>query len=112
VHGALNGRVHAMRDHVRTLAAAAPGVRATTFYADPLPNDAGRFDISGLVSARWLVQHTPAATATYYVCGPRPFLRDLITGLTAEGVPAERIRYEFFGPADELLTPPPAQLAA
>ena len=114
VHGALNGRVHAMRDHVRDLAAAAPGVTATTFYAEPLGGDRpGReFDIQGLISARWLVEHTPVAGATFYLCGPKPFLRALVGGLLAENVPEDRIRYEFFGPADELLTPGGDALAA
>lgn len=105
VHGALNGEVHAMRDHVQTLAASASGVSATTFYTDPLPGDTGWFDISGRMSASWLAQHTPTADAVYFLCGPKPFLRDLILGLGAAGVSAERIRYEFFGPADELLVP-------
>jgi nitric oxide dioxygenase len=114
VHGALNGRVHAMRNHIRDLAARAPGVQATTFYAEPRPGDlaGAAFDVPGLISARWLVQHTPLDRATCYLCGPRPFLRSLAGGLLAEGVPAERIRYEFFGPADELLTAEPSNLAA
>jgi nitric oxide dioxygenase len=34
----------------------------------------------------------------YYLCGPRPFLRAMVGGLALN-----RILYEFFGPADELL---------
>jgi nitric oxide dioxygenase len=41
--------------------------------------------------------------AVYYLCGPRPFLRALVGSLARTGVPLGRIRYEFFGPADELL---------
>lgn len=37
------------------------------------------------------------------LCGPRPFLRAYVSGLARIGVPLQRIRYEFFGPADELL---------
>ena len=33
----------------------------------------------------------------------KPFLRALVGGLAREGVSPDRIRYEFFGPADELL---------
>jgi len=38
-----------------------------------------------------------------YVCGPRPFLRTMVgwPGALRRGV--EPHRYEFFGPADELL---------
>ena len=38
-----------------------------------------------------------------YACGPRPFLRTYVSGLARAGAPLQRIRYEFFGPADELL---------
>ena len=105
VHGAENGRVHAMGEHARELAAQAPNVTVRTFYDVPEPGDvAGRdYDERGLVSADWLARNTPREEATYYLCGPRPFLRAMIGGLARAGVPLGRIRYEFFGPADELL---------
>jgi nitric oxide dioxygenase len=39
------------------------------------------------------------AEADYFLCGPKPFLR----ALARAGVASDRIHYEFFGPADELL---------
>ena len=33
-----------------------------------------------------------------FTCGPLPFMRHVRTSLQARGVPAERIRYEVFGP--------------
>ena len=42
--------------------------------------------------------------STCHLCGPRSFPRDLAGSLLAESPPVERVRYEFFGPADELLT--------
>ncbi|EIV96594.1 globin domain-containing protein [Frankia sp. QA3] len=36
--------------------------------------------------------------ARAYLCGPLPFLRDARAGLLRRGVPAQRIRYEIFGP--------------
>ena len=105
VHGALNGHVHAMRRQVHDLVARSPSVDGTTFYAEPLESDkAGdTFDIKGLISAHWLAQNTKIDSATYYLCGPKPFLRNLVGGLLAQGVSSDRIRYEFFGPADELI---------
>jgi len=98
IHGTLNGATHA-----RALTAATP--HTTTFYAEPRPEDQiGRdHDHAGLISVDWLRKHTPLAEADYFLCGPRPFLRDFVTGLSAAGVPPGRIHYEFFGPADELL---------
>jgi nitric oxide dioxygenase len=104
VHGALNGRVHAMGEHIRQLAARA-GVKPVCFYDQPEAADLqGRdFDERGLITVDWLKANTPFETAVFYLCGPKPFLRALVPGLRAAGVPAERIRYEFFGPTDELL---------
>lgn len=105
VHGAENGRVHAMGAHARELATQAPNVTVRAFYNAPEPGDVpGRdYDERGLISADWLARHTPREEATYYLCGPRPFLRAMVGGLARTGVPLARIRYEFFGPADELL---------
>jgi nitric oxide dioxygenase len=105
IHGAENGRVHAMGTHVRELAAQARNVTVRTFYNVPDPGDqAGRdFDERGLISTSWLASHTPLEEAVYYLCGPRPFLRNMVGGLARTGVALNRILYEFFGPADELL---------
>jgi nitric oxide dioxygenase len=105
VHGALNGRVHAMRDHIGALIARTPNAKAATFYAEPLDGDTqGKmFDVKGLISGRWLSLNTPIDHATYYLCGPKAFLRNLVGSLLGQGVPPDRVRYEFFGPADELL---------
>lgn len=105
IHGALNGRVHAMRDHVRVLGERSGNVRLRTFYAAPEAGDriGVDYDEAGLVSAEWLASRTPLDEATYYLCGPKPFLAALVHGLGRHGVPAERIRFEFFGPADDLV---------
>ncbi len=105
VHGTLNGAVHAMGPKARALAEKTGNVRVTTFYEAPGAGDVpGRdFDRSGRIDGAWLRAETPIAEADYYLCGPKPFMRALVSELSASGVPAERIRYEFFGPADELL---------
>lgn len=105
VHGALNGAVHAMGPRARALAEKTGNVRVTTFYEAPRAGDVpGRdFDRKGRIDGEWLRAETPIGEAEYYLCGPRPFLRALVSELASAGVPAERIRYEFFGPADELL---------
>ncbi|HEU6440920.1 MAG TPA: NO-inducible flavohemoprotein [Microvirga sp.] len=106
VHGTLNGSTHAMRDRVRSLAEAHPNIRATTFYVEPQPEDrfGEDYDHQGLISVDWLRANTPLEEAGYYLCGPRPFLRAFVGGLALAGVRSSRIHYEFFGPADEILT--------
>ncbi|ACL57118.1 NO-inducible flavohemoprotein [Methylobacterium nodulans] len=104
VHGALNGRVHAMRGNVSALAAGNPNLRSQIFYAEPDAQDrqGEHYHEEGLITADWLVANTPHADATYYLCGPKPFLASLVNGLRRKGVSDERVRFEFFGPADEL----------
>ncbi|MER2267971.1 NO-inducible flavohemoprotein [Methylobacterium oxalidis] len=108
VHGAQNGRLHAMRDHARALAASNENLRLHTFYAEPEAQDrpGAHYDAPGLITAEWLVGQTPHERATYYLCGPKPFLSALVNGLLRSGVPADRVRFEFFGPADELVEAP------
>lgn len=108
VHGALNGRVHAMRGRAKALAGSNENIRIRTFYAEPEAQDrlGIHFDDAGLITADWLVAQTPGDAATYYLCGPKPFLASLVNGLQRKGVPAERIKFEFFGPADELIDEP------
>jgi len=105
VHGTLNGCTHAMRDHVRTLAEQGRDVRVTTFYQQPRTEDVQDRDYHehGLITGDWLRAHTPLAGADFYLCGPKPFLRLFVGELTLAGVPRERIHFEFFGPADELI---------
>jgi nitric oxide dioxygenase len=105
-HGAESGATHAFGAEVRALATASKGrIRVTTFYAEPRPEDrAGEhFDLPGLITPDWLAHHTPLAGADYYLCGPRPFLREFVASLLKLGVPTRQIHYEFFGPADELM---------
>lgn len=104
-HGTLDGSTHAMREHVRALAADRPNIRVSTFYQCPRPDDVADrdFDVAGLIDEQWLRDETMGAEADYYLCGPRPFLRTFVATLSLAGVPADRIHYEFFGPADELL---------
>lgn len=106
VHGAWDGSTHAMGPRVRAFAAASGGrLRATVFYQQPRAEDrkGGAYDETGLITMDWLRANTRMADAIWYLCGPRPFLRAFVGGLARAGVPAEHIRYEFFGPADEIL---------
>jgi nitric oxide dioxygenase len=105
VHGTLNGATHAMKERVNSLVEAYPNIKATTFYVEPRPEDrlGTDYDHEGLITVDWLQANTPLDEAGYYLCGPRPFLRAFVGGLALAGVRSNRIHYEFFGPADEIL---------
>lgn len=106
VHAALSGATHALGAEARALAASSGGaVKVTTFYEAPRATDVRgeAYDETGRVTADWLAAHTPLSAADYYLCGPRPFLRAIAQALRELGVPSGQIRYEFFGPTDEVL---------
>lgn len=105
VHGTLNSETHAMDAHVQDLAATCPSLTVTTFYSDPLSHDrlGETHHGEGFIAIDWLMLHTPLLEADVFLCGPKPFLRAFVSGLALAGVPAGRIHYEFFGPADELM---------
>lgn len=105
IHGTHNGTTHAMGEHIRALAGTHSNIRATTFYQTPSDEDVigHDYDVAGLITDDWLLANTPVGEADYFICGPRPFLRASVATLSLAGVPADRIHYEFFGPADELL---------
>ena len=71
VHGTRDGSTHAMGGHVRDLATARPGIKATTFYETPRAADrAGRdFDRTGLIGIDWLCANTPIKEADYFQIG-------------------------------------------
>jgi nitric oxide dioxygenase len=105
VHGAMNSSTHAMDKHVRSLAQRHGRVSVSTFYSEPAARDVAGFshDEDGFITRGWLEANTPIDTANFYICGPKPFLRSMVSDLRALGVSSDRIHYEFFGPADELL---------
>ncbi len=105
VHGTHDRTTHAMRDHIRALAAQGKAVSVMDFHQTPLADEIAGcdYDHAGLITDAWLIANTPVTAADYYICGPRPFLRHAVSALSLAGVPASRIHYEFFGPADELL---------
>ncbi|AZI34999.1 flavohemoprotein [Caenibius tardaugens NBRC 16725] len=105
VHGTHDRDTHAMRQHVRDTAAQGARITVADFHQTPLAGEAAGidYDHAGLITEQWLLANTPIAEADYYICGPRPFLRASVAALSLSGVPSDRIHYEFFGPADELL---------
>lgn len=98
IHGTASPSYHALEAETRAAAARHGNMRIETFYESPA-------DVAnhGRISVEWLQENTPLAEAEIYLCGPRPFLRYFVQGLRGAGVPADRIHYEFFGPADEQL---------
>ena len=114
IHGARNGREHAMGAHVRAVAGENDNVRAHITYSRPLPDDVeGRdHDGRGRVDGDLLKRLLPDNDLDFYLCGPTPFMKALYNGLLGWGVPEDRIHYEFFGPGAALTEGDGAEAAA
>ncbi|MFB9326837.1 NO-inducible flavohemoprotein [Paenibacillus aurantiacus] len=102
LHSAPNGGEHAFREEVRKLAESGSGIDVRYAYTRPTEEDrdagegAAHF---GRIDEAWLRAALPQDVADCYICGPADFIKQVYRGLKANGVPPERIHYEFFGPA-------------
>lgn len=102
-----HSKVHAFTDEVRQLAATGSNVKTHVIFDAPLPNDVadGKCDATGFVTTELLREWTPYAEAEFYFCGPTPFMQHIHACLQELGVDENRIRYEFFGPKQDLQSP-------
>jgi nitric oxide dioxygenase len=104
IHAALNSRAHAFREHVDGLAARHPNVHPFYIYNAALPGDQPH--ARGLLSAELLKTRLPAdRDVDLYFLGPKPFMQSVYASVRELGIPAEQVRYEFFGPLEDLAAP-------
>ncbi|MFD0986276.1 NO-inducible flavohemoprotein [Methyloligella solikamskensis] len=104
VHGAINEDMQAFRQVIDQLAEQHSNLRRHYCYDEPAKNGAAREEhmTTGLVDEALLDPLLPDEDAEYYFCGPRPFMTSIYRQLTARGIPAENLHFEFFGPRGAL----------
>lgn len=105
LHGARHGGVYAFGDEVKALAEAHGNAQVIRFFSEPRPGDAlgQAYDRAGFMDRSTVSQTLEAlGEADIYLCGPTPFMAAILGHLKALNIPAERIHYEFFGPASAL----------
>jgi len=101
LHAALNGDMHAFRNHVDGVASNDNRVTHAYIYSEP--NDGDQPHHKGLVTTEILERYLPASLeADVYFLGPKPFMQGVWRDLNTLGVSADRISYEFFGPLEAL----------
>lgn len=99
IHGARNGREHAFRGEVRALLSRLPDGHEHTVYSRPDARDVERRDYhaQGRLSARAILALGVPLDAEFRLCGPNPFVADVVAGLRQAGVDPQRIDSESFG---------------
>lgn len=109
VHAARNSRVQALAGEIRALGEHA-NVSTHVIYDEPLETDVAerRCDSVGTVGTNFLRDRTPYQQASFYFCGPKPFMQSVYAGLKELGVGEERISFEFFGPRQDIAAAVPA----
>lgn len=100
LHGARDGDHHPLADEVRALAAARPGIQAHVAYSQPRPQDrlGVDYDSAGRIDGALIASLVSAPEAHYLLCGPVGFMAGVQDALEAQGVSAEQIHRESFGP--------------
>ncbi|NID14563.1 MOSC and FAD-binding oxidoreductase domain-containing protein [Luteibacter yeojuensis] len=106
IHCARRGSEDVFAEEVRETVAKLPDARATVFYSRPAEDDRkGRdYDIAGRIDRAQLEGMALPSDGHYYLCGPQPFMRQMLDDLHELGVPGERIHSETFGP-EAAITP-------
>jgi nitric oxide dioxygenase len=111
VHAAQNGRVHAFKQHVDSLAKKFSNLNVFYVYDQPLPEDSPH--ATGYLSYEHIAPRLPASkNVDFYFLGPAPFMRG-VNQLTKElELPVEQVHFEFFGPLEDLETASQANVKA
>src|SRR5690625_4360393 len=101
VYAAQNESVHAFHPTVSELIKDLPRARYIYGYDKPV-NKEGKHDSTGYVSEAVLTKAMKPA-AIYYIVGPVPFMEHVASLLATLNVHKDQIRYELFGPAQDIL---------
>lgn len=101
IHGAMNGKMHALADEVRELSEKNPAINTHFRYSHPTEEDKGNYHSEGFFDETFLSEFLTSETEVYF-CGPKPMMIQVYKALKAFKHPVEQIHFEFFGPHNEL----------
>ncbi|QKE75436.1 NO-inducible flavohemoprotein [Arthrobacter citreus] len=103
-----NGKLQAFENELNELKEQLANYNLTFVYENPSEEDLknSNFKKQGYIDTEWLKNNIKSNNADYYVCGPVPFLKSIITSLKELGIKDTQIHYEFFGPSMSLDTEP------
>ncbi|MBO1512831.1 NO-inducible flavohemoprotein [Metabacillus bambusae] len=104
IHAAKNSEVQAFHQEITETINLLPNARTYNVYENPTASDRENktFDLEGYIDYQKLQEIVTDKEAAFYVCGPVPFMRNVIDALETLGVKTENIHFEFFGPSINL----------
>jgi nitric oxide dioxygenase len=104
IHAAKNSVVHAFHHEVTETINLLPNAKEYIVYESPTDSDREnkQFYAEGFVDVHKLQTIVVDKEASFYVCGPVSFMKNVIVSLEKLGVKEENIHFEFFGPSINL----------
>jgi|SRR5438128_8272703 len=103
IHYARSAQVHAFGDLIKTWSERHPQLRTYIVYEQNDASGPRRADAVGRPTREHLEQWLPShRDFDAYFLGPKPFMAFIKRTLGDLGLPEDRCRYEFFGPAEAL----------
>lgn len=116
-HANLHEQIQAFKDVLDVLASTHKNLTVHYAYSEAAPKGVIRpkgsnSNVSeGFVDAELVKSIVGEPNASYYFCGPKPFMVNLDRGLLNWGVPSSQIHFEFFGPRQKTENPLVARAA-
>ncbi len=104
VHAAINSTTHAMHDHVKELSNQSQNFEYHLCYEKPTEKDLlnKEYTKEGYIDLPWIDSIVKDKNASFYFCGPIPFMKTVNNALKDLGISSDKIHFEFFGPAEQL----------
>lgn len=104
IHAAINGTTHAMHEHVKELSNQSENIEYYLCYEKPTEKDLlnKEYTKEGYIDLPWIDSIVKDKNASFYFCGPIPFMKTVNNTLKELGISSDKIHFEFFGPADQL----------
>lgn len=106
VHGARNGKYHALREEINALDTLYPNLHLHYCYSHPEIEDSEMFHhhgyadiqlIANIIIPQIEIVYGSATDAEYYLCGSPVFMDSLLEGLNELGVAEDNVFFESFG---------------
>lgn len=107
IHGARDGRFHAFREEVGTIAEQHPNFMVHYAYSRPTEDDTGHYHSTGYADYE-LVRSLVLQDAEYFLCGSPSFMDSLLEGLKNANVPSHQVFFEMFTKASKTTQDRPA----
>ncbi|MFH8132858.1 NO-inducible flavohemoprotein [Pantoea osteomyelitidis] len=98
LHATETGEQHAFRDEVTQAGSQLSHFAQHIWYREPGAQDAGRYDVQGLMDLAAVSAQLQEKNRQFYLCGPLAFMQFVTRQLLDAGIDASNIHYEVFGP--------------